>query len=161
MPKVVVLVGIAGSGKSTWAKSSVISSDEIRRLLRDDPADQTIHRIVFRTMRDMLRRRLELGMPVTYIDATNLTRRERRPYIKIALSYGCEVEAVFFDTPLEVCIERNHERERKVPEEVLRMMAAKLQRPSLEEGFTDVLVISITATPSVLEHLIDRAPGRD
>jgi predicted kinase len=145
--KVVVLVGIAGSGKSTWAKQSVLSSDEIRRLLRDDPTDQTIHRTVFRTMRDLLRRRLELGMPVTYIDATNLTRRERRPYIKISSMYGCEAEAVFFDTPLEICLERNRARQRNVPEQVLRTMAAKLQPPSTDEGFTTVVVISTSAEP--------------
>jgi len=145
--RVVILVGIAASGKSTWAKESVLSSDEIRRLLRDDPADQTIHRIVFKTMRDLLRRRLELGMPVTYIDATNLTRRERRPYIKIAAIYGAQAEAVLFDTPIETCIERNRARDRKVPEEILRMMSAKLQPPTAEEGFTSVAVLSTTAAP--------------
>ncbi len=137
-----MLVGIAGSGKSSWAKKSALASDEIRRLLRDDETDQTIHRIVFKTLRDLLRRRLELGVPVTYIDATNLTRRERRPYIKIATSYGCQAEAVFFDTPLEVCLERNRARQRNVPPDVLRMMAAKLQIPSTEEGFTRVAVIA-------------------
>ena len=140
-----MLVGIAGSGKSTWAKQSVLSSDEIRRLLRDDETDQTIHRVVFKTLRDLLRRRLELGVPVTYIDATNLTRRERRPYIKIALSYGCQAEAIFFDTPLEICLQRNRARQRNVPPEVLRMMAAKLQIPSTEEGFAAVTVIAAGA----------------
>ena len=147
--KVVVLVGIAGSGKSTWAKKSVLSSDEIRRLLRDDPTDQTVHRVVFKTLRDLLRRRLELGMPITYIDATNLTRRERRPYIKIALAYGCEAEAVFFDTPLAICLERNRARQRNVPEDVLSMMAAKLQMPSTGEGFSTVTVISASDVPPV------------
>ena len=107
--------------------------------------DQTIHRVVFKTLRDLLRRRLELGAAETYIDATNLTRRERRPYIKIAAAYGCQAEAVFFDTPLEVCLERNRARQRNVPEEVLRMMATKLQIPSLKEGFAMVAVISAGA----------------
>ncbi len=146
--RVIVLVGIAGSGKSSYARDSAISSDEIRRLLRDDPTDQTIHRIVFRTMRDLLRRRLELGMPVTYIDATNLTRRERRPYIKIASDYDAAAEAIYFDTPLESCLERNRTRERKVPEEVLCMMAAKLQPPTTSEGFTTVVAFSTIAVPS-------------
>lgn len=140
-----MLVGIAGSGKSTWANQSVLSSDEIRRMLCDDATDQTIHRVVFKTLRDLLRRRLELGTPLTYIDATNLTRRERRPYIKIALAYGCDAEAVFFDTPLEICIERNSARPRTVPEDVLRLMAAKLQLPTTGEGFSTVVVISTSA----------------
>ena len=44
---------------------------------------------------------------MTYIDATNLTRRERRAYIKTAQLYDFHVEALFFDTPVEVCKEQN------------------------------------------------------
>ena len=86
-------------------------------------------------------------MPITYIDATNLTRRERRPYIKIAADYGASAEAIYFDTPLETCMERNRARKRSVPEEILRMMAAKLQMPSTEEGFTSVAALSTIVAP--------------
>ena len=70
-----------------------------------------------------------------------MTRDERRPYIKIAQWYGCEVEALFFDAPLEVCLERNRSRARVVPEEAVRAMAAKLVPPSVEEGFSRVTVV--------------------
>lgn len=119
-----------------------LSSDAVRKLLADDETDQTIHDRVFQTVRYLLRHRLELRRPVTYIDATNLTPAERSPYIGIGKSYGCEVEAVFFDVPLEVCRERNAARHRVVPEEALERMALKLTPPATDEGFTRVTVIS-------------------
>lgn len=139
-----VLVGLPGSGKSTYVErlgATSISSDAIRRLLADDPTDQSIHVRVFTTMRYLLRQRLAIGRPITYMDATHLTPDERRPYIKIAAWYGCEIEAVFFDAPLEICIARNRGRERVVPEEAVRTMAAKLVPPATSEGFSRVTVV--------------------
>jgi len=135
-----VLVGLPGSGKSTYVKSlvGVLSSDEIRRLLSDDPGDQTIHRQTFATLRRLLKTRLELKRPVTYIDATNLTPAERRPYIKLAKSHKCDVEAVFFDVPVEECQRRNRLRDRVVPEEAIEKMARRMVAPAIEEGFKRV-----------------------
>ena len=70
-----------------------------------------------------------------------MTPQERAPYIAIGSAYGCDVEAVLFDAPLEVCRERNRARARIVPEEALVTMAAKLVPPSVDEGFTRVTVI--------------------
>lgn len=92
-------------------------------------------------MRYLLRQRLAVGRPVTYIDATHLTTAERQPYAQIAQWYGCELEAVFFDVPVTMCIERNRSRGRMVPEDVIYAMAEKMQPPSLEEGFVKITVV--------------------
>ncbi|HXI40215.1 MAG TPA: AAA family ATPase, partial [Bryobacteraceae bacterium] len=120
---------------------TALSSDAIRQLLADDVTDQTIHKRVFATIRYLLRQRLAIGRAVTYVDATHLTPGERRPYVKIARQYGCDIEAVFFRVPLEICIARNHGRERVVPEEAMRKMAAKLVPPKVAEGFSRVTVV--------------------
>jgi len=121
--------------------SGALSSDAVRELLADDPNNQNIHPRVFRVMRDLLKHRLELKRPVTYLDATNLTPRERRPYIKLADLFDGEIEAVFFDVPAEECIRRNRGRGRIVPDEVIRAMAEKLIAPDIAEGFLRVSVV--------------------
>lgn len=141
LQQIVLLIGLPGSGKSTYAGrlgTSVLSSDAVRLLLADDERDQTIHARVFGTIRYLLRQRLAIHRPVTYIDATHLIRAERQPYFEIAREHGCGVEAVYFNVPLEICRERNRQRTRQVPDDVLMAMAEKLEPPTLAEGFNRI-----------------------
>ena len=142
--KVIVLVGLPGSGKSTWAAEqgqTVLSSDAVRLLLSGDETNQAIHARVFSTMRFLLRQRLELGAGVTILDATHLARKWRKPWIQLAAKYGAPVEAVYFDIGVEECLRRNRLRSRVVPEAAIREMAAKLQIPAKSEGFARVRTI--------------------
>lgn len=140
----IVLIGVPGSGKSTWAKQqkgTVLSSDEMRVVLSGNVNNQEIHSKVFGTMRHLLRTRLELSASPTIIDATNIRRRDRKGWLQLAAKFGAKVEAVHFDVPVEIALERNRKRDRVVPDEVIRAMAAHLQPPTLEEGFAKILTI--------------------
>ena len=142
--KLIITVGLPGSGKSTYLARlgvNAISSDEIRRLITDDPRDQSMNARIFATIRFLVRQRIAAGRPETYVDATHLTRWERRPYIRLAQRHGCEIEALFFDVPAEVCIQRNQRRDRIVPDQAILDMARNLQPPTEAEGFTRVQTV--------------------
>jgi len=143
---VVLAIGLPGSGKSSWFKRhSVVplSSDMVRSLLFDDVREQRFQDLVFSNLRSMLKARLIAKRPTNYVDATNLTPQERQHWIKLAKDYNYEVHAVFFDVPLEVCVERHQRRDRVVPEDIMRRMAAKFKPPSFEEGFAKITVVRV------------------
>ena len=143
---VVLAIGLPGSGKSSWFKRhnvAPLSSDMVRSLLFDDVREQRFQDLVFSNLRSMLKARLIAKRPTNYVDATNLTPQERQHWIKLAKDYNYEVHAVFFDVPLEVCIERHQRRDRVVPEDVMRRMAAKLKPPSFDEGFAKITVVRV------------------
>lgn len=143
--RIVLMIGLPGSGKSTWLAErgiTAISSDGIRKLLTGDATNQSVNGQVFLLVRKMLRLRLKNGQEETYIDATNLTKKERHSYVKIAREFGAEVEALYFDVPLEVCKERNRKRERVVPDEAMDYLAGRFQPPNVSEGFTKIVRVS-------------------
>ena len=143
---VVLAIGLPGSGKTTWFGRrgiTPLSSDLLRNILFDDVEEQRYQGLVFSTLRSLLRARLIARMPFNYVDATNLSTHERRQWIKMAKSFGYEVQAVFFDVPLEVCLQRNRQRDRSVSEEIMRKMAEKLKAPMFEEGFEKITVVRV------------------
>jgi predicted kinase len=143
---VVLAIGLPGSGKSSWFKRHNIhplSSDLLRELLFDDAQEQRFQDLVFSNLRSMLKARLIARRPMSYVDATNLTPHDRHSWIKLAKDYGYEVQGLFFDVPVEICLERHQRRGRVVPEDVMRKMAAKLKPPTFEEGFAKITVVRV------------------
>jgi len=150
---VVLAIGLPGSGKTTWYKRrgvTPLSSDLLRSLLFDDISEQRYQGLVFSTLRSLLRARLIAKMPWNYVDATNLSTHERKQWIKMAKSFGYEVQAVFFDVPLAVCLERNAKRDRQVSDEVMHKMAERLKPPTFKEGFEKITVVRVKGHPGTL-----------
>jgi protein phosphatase len=128
----VVLCGPAGSGKSTWAAkhflpTQIVSSDECRALVSDDPANQSVSARAFDLMHFIIDKRLTLGR-LTLADATNLRREYRRTLIRIAQDHGFNTAAIVFDVSMETCLARNAARTRKVPQGALMNQYGLLER---------------------------------
>ncbi|MGB9206441.1 MAG: AAA family ATPase [Terriglobales bacterium] len=143
---VVLAIGLPGSGKSSWFKRHNIhplSSDLLRELLFDDAQEQRFQDLVFSNLRSMLKARLIARRPMNYVDATNLTSHDRHSWIKLAKDYGYDVQGLFFDVPVEICMERHQRRGRVVAEDVMRKMAGKLKPPAFEEGFSKITVVRV------------------
>ncbi|MCA2220132.1 polynucleotide kinase-phosphatase [Nonomuraea aurantiaca] len=107
----VVLVGVSGSGKSTFAAkhfkpTQVISSDFCRGLVADDENDQSATPAAFDLLHHIVGVRLARGL-FTVVDATNVQYAARRSLIELAKKHDVLADAIVLDTPEEVAIERN------------------------------------------------------
>lgn len=147
MPKIYVMCGIPGSGKSYEAKriaaendAVIISSDDIREEIYGDASIQGKPCKVFNRFYKYARREFDAGRNLV-LDATNIKRKERK---KVFRTFGEETDkiyAVVMDTPLEVCLERNRKRDRHVPEDVIYTMHRLFKWPHYEDGFEDIITV--------------------
>lgn len=121
----ILLVGPAGAGKSTWAarhfdRGQILESDHLRQLVAGDAADQTASGDAFKVLHILARARLRRGL-TTIVDATNLTTGARRALLRIARQTARPAVAVAFDVSPERCLRQNAGRPgRAVPEAVVR-----------------------------------------
>jgi predicted kinase len=110
----VVLIGVSGSGKSTFARThfkatEVISSDFCRGLVADDENDQSATPDAFDVLHYIVATRLRRGL-LTVVDATNVQQAARASLVKLAKSHDVLVDAIVIDVPESVAIERNRQR---------------------------------------------------
>ena len=110
----VALIGAAGSGKSTFAKThfkstEILSSDFFRGLVSDDETDQSATEAAFESLYSVAAKRLDKGR-LTVIDATNVNMLNRKNIIELARSQNVLAAAIVFDMPEALCIERNRQR---------------------------------------------------
>lgn len=120
----VMLIGPSGSGKSTFAArhfrpTEILSSDEMRGIVADDPHDQTATDAAFELLHTALALRLARRR-LTVIDATNVEGWARQQPLAIARRQRRPAVAIVLALPLEVCLGRNLERERPRPHASIR-----------------------------------------
>jgi protein phosphatase len=140
----VVLVGVSGSGKSTFARrhfapTQVLSSDQFRAMLADDENDQSVTAEAFETLHYVAAKRLTAGR-LTVVDATNVQQHARAALIALARAHDVLPVAIVLDAPESVCWERTEARtDRDFGRQVIRRQHQTLRR-SLgglrREGFT-------------------------
>src|SRR3954465_14125497 len=122
-PAVVVLIGAAGSGNSTWAldryrRPEVVSSDDLRGVVGSGPADLDASADAFDLLERIVAPRLSRGL-TTVIDTLGLDADRRLAWREAARAAGMPAVAVLVDTPGEECRRRNALRDRPVPAPVL------------------------------------------
>jgi predicted kinase len=147
--KLYVLVGIPGSGKTTYARKYLadkwrVSMDDLRFMLSVEPYAEPLQPVVVELEHTILERLLA-GVNSRFndivVDATSVTRERRRRYIELARKYGARPVAVFIQTPLEVALARNRQRANVIPESVIYRMHQMLEPPSRDEGFEYVITV--------------------
>ncbi|MCB9127085.1 MAG: polynucleotide kinase-phosphatase [Ardenticatenales bacterium] len=129
----VLLIGPSGAGKSRFARdhflpTEVISSDDCRAWVSDDPTDQSATEDAFDLLTTIARKRLARGK-LTVIDATNVQPEARKPLIELARSYHVLPVAIVLDMPVSLCLRRNQLREdRSLGPHVVRNQHNQLHR---------------------------------
>lgn len=148
-PKLIMLVGIPGSGKSTYAKKykeryindpvEIVSSDCIRKELYGDENCQDNPQQVFELMQERTLEYLANGVSVIY-DATNLVRKHRIQFLERCPTY-VQKEAHIIWSDVEECISRDENRDRTVGKSVITRMLKTFQPPYFDEGYARIFVI--------------------
>jgi polynucleotide kinase-phosphatase len=149
----VVLIGISGSGKSSFAKkhfkgTEILSSDTCRGIVSDDENKQEATDDAFELLHYIAAKRLKNGL-LTVVDATNVQSESRKPLVQLAKDYHCIPVAIVLDVPEKVCEERNKNRaDRNFGTHVTRQQRVQLRRSIKKlkgEGFRHIFVFDSVA----------------
>ncbi len=160
----VLLVGVSGSGKSTFAREHFapfesLSSDFFRGLVSNDPTDQAATAAAFDALRFVAGKRLEAGL-LTVIDATNVQPAARKDLVALAREHDVLPVAIVLDLPESVCVARNTSRtDRLFGSHVIRRQHDQLRRSLrflTKEGFRRIHVLR--AESEIAEATIVREP---
>lgn len=139
-----MMVGLPGSGKSTYAKklakemnAVILSSDALREEMYGDINDQEHNNEVFAELHRRCKDLLNKQVNIIY-DATNLKTKNRMFFLNELKGIDCHKKAIVMATPYELCLQNNSLRDRKVPEEVIKRMRENFHFPLYNEGFDEI-----------------------
>ena len=149
-----MLIGLPGSGKSTWAqenkdKYDVLYSYDVyaKRHSHSFPEYKTIDHILNKIANDLLK-----GKSVCY-DSTNINYKKRKEVIDFIRQRGikCEIIGISFTTNIDTCIIRDKNREdHTVGSTIIRVYSRMYQKPILEEGFNSIIVINNSIVDNII-----------
>lgn len=147
MSKLIIMVGLPGSGKSTYTAkyetqnhTTIVSTDEIRRELYGNPETQGNGQDVFNEAYRRIEIALRAGDTVVF-DATNLKARNRKYLCNRFRPIADTIVAECINTPVDECIVRDALRSRSVGYDVILRMARGASEPRLDEGFDLVHIV--------------------
>lgn len=147
MIKFFMMIGLPASGKSEQAKklaveydAEIFSSDSLREEMFGDVNHQANNDTLFKELHKRIRECLISGKSAI-MDATNINYKHRMEFLKSLNKIPCEKIAVLMATPYETCLERNAQRERKVPEEVIKRMYMSWNSPYWYEGWDGIQIV--------------------
>lgn len=149
-PSLVLLLGISGSGKSTFARehfaaTEIVSSDHCRALVCDNENDQSVNQEAFAILHLIAASRMA-HRRLTVIDATNVQSEARAALLRLARRHRIPVVALVFDFDVEIGLQRNAVRSyRVVPPDVIQQQQYDLQQSIIalpNEGFDFIHLFS-------------------
>ena len=145
MNKLIFMIGLPGSGKSTYAERNlgdceILSSDKLRTELFNDVNNQENNQLIFDTLFKRAREFLLAGKNVV-IDATNVDREEREKSLSHFKDLNVIRIAMVVKTPVKECILRDSLRERTVGKDVILRFRRKFVYPSKQEGFNKIVYV--------------------
>ncbi len=146
-PKIILLIAISGSGKSTFAQeylakypnTILLCPDVMRGAISGDEGNQSYNKVVFDVLDNMTEYFMRLGKDIL-VDATNYNVKNRRSWITAARRNHYEVIGLTLEATLAECLVRNQGRERKVENWVIEKQFDGYQKPELSEGFDKILL---------------------
>ncbi len=144
----IVLVGPAASGKSSWAArhfepSQIVSSDTCRAMIADDESDQLASHDAFRLFHFIIGERLKRGL-MTVADSTALQSTARADLLKVATQYHRPAIAVVFAITPDLQTDWNMRRNRHVPTPILAKHQQALRQALAvlcDEGFQQIIIL--------------------
>lgn len=168
MSTLIMMVGVAGSGKSTYAKTQIlptlnngciISSDDIREELTGDASDQKHNQEVWAEVHRRIKSNLIEGKDVI-LDATNVSLKDRNRTMLAAQGIpNVDTKCVVVLATVEDCMEHQKNRERQVPKYAIIRQMSRFQLPTAREGWTNITFYNTSTEKDLANRLVQQLDG--
>lgn len=157
MPQIIILVGLQGSGKSTWSQRFLEGKADWAYISKD---------LIRSNKQKKMTKKIELATSQSLnilIDNTNPSKAHRAPIIELAGKYDYTIFCYHFKINVEACVRRNETRDfkKRVPPVGLFSFLQQYENPSFEEGFNHIIDVELTETEFIEEERACPSPSLD